>query len=68
MAITVPVSARWRELNPHPHPDPSHHPAFGHPLPKGEGKQCTFSLWEKDRMRGLGREFPLRARTLLHAC
>ncbi|HEY4743833.1 MAG TPA: AAA family ATPase, partial [Desulfuromonadaceae bacterium] len=27
------------------------HPAFGHPLPTGEGEQYTFSLWEKDRMR-----------------
>jgi len=27
------------------------HPAFGHPLPTGEGKHCSFSLWEKVRMR-----------------
>jgi len=31
------------------------HPAFGHPLPEGEGKLCPFSLWEKDRMRELHR-------------
>jgi len=27
------------------------HPAFGHPLPEGEGTLYTFSLREKDRMR-----------------
>jgi len=28
------------------------HPAFGHPLPEGEGKLYPFSPREKDRMRG----------------
>jgi tetratricopeptide (TPR) repeat protein len=33
----------------------SPHPAFGHPLPTGEGEKHSFSLWEKVRMREGGR-------------
>ena len=33
------------------------HPAFGHPLPLGEGQQSPLATWERDRVREHSRPF-----------